>query len=98
MMTLEAVECSSDSMILHRPVSSLPSHLQGAVARWLTDHDIDPATVALGHPIERDSMREILTWRENSDHGVIVRTRLPAVADGAVWPAPFPAQLMRQSA
>ncbi|CAN5452978.1 hypothetical protein BH09ACT12_BH09ACT12_23050 [soil metagenome] len=97
-MTLEAVECSGDSMTLHCPVGNLPGHLQGAVAAWLFDHDIDPDTVALDQPIERDSMREILTWRENSDHGVVVRTRLPAVADGAVWPAPFPAQLMRKSA
>lgn len=97
-MTLEEVECSVDAMVLHCHVDRLPVHVQGAVVRWLTDHDIDPTAVALGHPIERDAMREILTWRENSDHGVIVRTRLPAVADGAVWPAPFPAQLMRQSA
>ena len=97
-MTLEAVDCSVDVMTLHRPLESLPSHLRNAVAAWLIEHDIDPASVALDHPIERDSMREILTWRETSDHGVLVRTRLPAVADGSVWPAPFPVLLMRQSA
>ncbi len=97
-MTLEAVECSGENLVLHVPLEDLPSHVRGAVTRWLTDHDINPFTVALGHPIERDSMREILTWRERSDQGVLVRTRLPAVADGAVWPAPFPASLMRQTA
>ena len=97
-MTLEAVECSGDAMTLHRSVVELPSHLRGAVTEWLIEHDINPQTVALDQPIERDSMREILTWRENSDHGVVVRTRLPAVAAGAVWPAPFPALLTRQSA
>ena len=97
-MTLEAVECSGDSMTLHCPVGNLPGHLRGVVARWLTEHDIDPDTLAVGQPIERDSMREILTWRETSDHGVLVRTRLPAVAEGDVWPAPFPAQVLRQSA
>lgn len=85
-------------MTLHRSVDDLPGHLRGAVTQWLTEHDIDPDIVALDQPIERDSMRGILTWRENSDHGVLVRTRLPAVADDAIWPAPFPALLMRQSA
>lgn len=98
MMTREAVECSGESMTLHRSVVYLPSHLRGAVTQWLIEHDINPETVAIDQPIERDSMREILTWRENSDHGVLVRTRLPAVADGAIWPAPFPALLMRPSA
>lgn len=97
-MTLEAVECSGESLTLHCPVGNLPGHVRSAVAHWLLEHDIDPDTVALHQPIERDAMREILTWRETSDHGVLVRTRLPAVADGAVWPAPFPAQLVRQSA
>jgi len=94
MMTLEAVECSGDAMTLHCSVEDLPGHLRGAVASWLIEHDIDPAVVALGLPIERDSMREVLTWRETSDCGVLVRTRLPAVADGAIWPAPFPALVM----
>ena len=98
MTTREAVECSGEAMTLRCTVDRLPGHIQGAVSRWLADHDIDPAVVAIGQPIERDAMREILTWREESDHGVLVRTRLPAVADGAVWPAPFPALLMRQPA
>ena len=97
-MTQEAVECSGESMTLHCPVDRLPGHVQGAVIRWLVDHDINPDAIAIDQPIERDSMREILTWRETSDYGVLVRTRLPAVADGAVWPAPFPAMLLRQSA
>ncbi len=97
-MTLEAVECSGEAMTLHCPVEKLPDHVQDVVAGWLAAHDIDATSVALGLPIERDAMREILTWRENSDLGVLVRTRLPAVADGAVWPAPFPARLLRQSA
>lgn len=95
-MTLEAVECSGDSMTLHRPVVDLPDHLRSAVVEWLAEHDINPDAVALDQPIERDSMREILTWRENSDHGILVRTRLPAVAHGTIWPAPFPALLTRQ--
>ena len=98
MMTLTPVDCSGESMTLHRAVNDLPEHVRGAVARWLADHEIAPETVALGQPIERDAMREILTWRESTDHGILVRTRLPAVADGAVWPAPFPTQLLRQSA
>lgn len=97
-MTLAEVECTVDAMTLHRPLESLPGHLRSAVATWLIEHDIDPTSVALDQPIERDAMREILTWRETSDHGVLVRTRLPAVADGSVWPAPFPVLLMRQSA
>ena len=97
-MTSEAVECSGDVMTLHRSVEDLPGHLRSAVVQWLTDHDIDPGSVALDHPIERDAMREILTWRETSAHGVLVRTRLPAVAQGAIWPAPFPALLRPRSA
>lgn len=97
-MTMEAVECSGDAMVLHQPVQHLPGHLRAAIEQWLREHDIDPTAVALGQPIERDSMREILTWRETSDQGVLVRTRLPAVADGDIWPAPFPVQLLRQTA
>jgi len=66
-MTQEAVECTGESLTLHCPVDRLPGHVQGAVVRWLVEHDINPDTIAVDQPIDRAPTREILTGRENSD-------------------------------
>ena len=83
--------------LTHKGVVITPENLRSKVSKGMFSSDLLAAIVdVLG--VEEDAMREILTWRESTDHGVLVRTRLPAVADGAVWPAPFPTQLLRQSA
>ncbi len=92
-MTTDFIACTADMLTLHTPVGALPESTRDAVTAWLRQHDIDPVAVAVGEPIERDSQREMLVWREQADDGVTVRTRLPAVAKGRTWPAPFPPDL-----
>ncbi|CAN5393351.1 hypothetical protein BH11ACT8_BH11ACT8_33780 [soil metagenome] len=97
MRTTQPIACTSDVLTLNQPVGALPSSTREAVTQWLQAHDIDPVAVAVGRPIERDAQREMLVWREEAEDGVLVRTRFPAVNDGAVWPAPFPHTLLRSA-
>lgn len=92
-MSVSSIACTADALTLNAPLGALPSTTREALSSWLRDHGIDPVAIAVGLPIERDDEREILVWREQAPDGVLVRTRFPAVADGATWPAPFPQQL-----
>lgn len=92
-MSTDLIACTADVLTLHTAVGSLPDSTRDAVTTWLRDHDIDPVAVAVGEPIERDSQREMLVWRERAEDGLTVRTRLPSVAKGRTWPAPFPPTL-----
>lgn len=89
-MSVSSIACTEAALTLNEPLGALPAPARAAVTAWLRQHHIDPVAIAVGLPIERDEQREILVWREQAPDGVLVRTRFPAVADGAVWPAPFP--------
>ena len=92
-MSADLIACTADVLTLLTPVTALPERTRDAVTEWLREHDIDPRVLAVGEPIERDSLREMLVWREKAADGLTVRTRLPAVAEGHTWPAPFPPAL-----
>ncbi len=96
-MAADLIDCTPDALTLLTPVGSLPAPTRDAVTQWLRQHDIDPVAVAVGQPIERDPQREMLVWREQSEDGLTVRTRLPAVAEGDTWPAPFPQTLLHSA-
>lgn len=92
------VHCTEQQLDLLVPISELTATQRAALTRWLWDHDITPATLAIGYPIERDPLMNTLTWCEQRPDGSVVkRWRLAPMrsASASAWPGPFPPALAR---
>ncbi|MAS55533.1 hypothetical protein [Nocardioides sp.] len=89
------VDTTETQLTLRRPLELLEEHERGAVSEWLLAHRVDPARVAVGSPIQRDETTSSLSWREQTDDGLVVHRSFPPVSTGERWPAPFPAELLR---
>ncbi len=82
------VDTTETQMTLRQPLEHLDEADRVAIAAWMTEHGIDPDTVALNVPIERNAHTLSVSWREQTPDGLVVHSRFPPVTGR--WPAPFP--------
>lgn len=93
-MTSDEIRCTTDEMVLLRPLGEMSTSARHAATRWLWEHGITPSTVAIGLSIERDDVQQLLVWREQRADGSVVKRWRFAAHDGAgSWPAAFPSAL-----
>lgn len=98
-VSTDDVRCSESELRLLRPLDEMSSRTRHAATRWLWQHDITPSTVAIGVPIERDTVQNLLVWREQRRDGTVLKRWRFAAHEGIdPWPAPFPASLRTEGA
>jgi hypothetical protein len=97
-MSAVDVRHTHDELSLLRPLDEMATPVRHALTRWLWAHDITPSTVAVGLPIERDDVDNVLVWRERRPDGTVVkRWRYAPHDDNRPWPAEFPAGVAAES-
>jgi hypothetical protein len=91
---MTTTRCSEHEMRVLVPIDELGPRVRPALVRWLREHDIAPAVLAVGPAIERDPVLNVLVWREQrSDGSIVKRWRYAPMGSVGSWPSPFPSAL-----
>lgn len=90
----DGVVLTQTTFVLERPLDELDDRTRCAVSGWLTEHGIQPDRVVVGTKVERHEHSHSVAWRERGTDGIVVHHWFPPVASTALWPAPFPGELL----